>query len=206
MRQNRLAVGHSIRDAALSAHLSENTLRRVEAGFPIHQSNLAKLWRAYGAVPITYEAFRSGSVQRGDHYRIQTAADHVWYAMRLDSEGRSESFRFGNSLVPEERNRLGRLGLATHCSIPLRVRSLKSRFMPFLVEVCGRTDTMQDPSGERFIFGVRGRIRVWVGDESFIVGAGEAATFDSTFLTCMEAVDPVDKCHPAPQALVIVLP
>jgi hypothetical protein len=96
--------------------------------------------------------------------------------------------------------------LATHFSIPYRVRREASRFMPFLVEVSNRTDVMCDPSGERFIYGLRGRMRVYSGEESFVIDAGEAACFDSTKPTCLEPADPVEATHPAPQALVVVLP
>ena len=54
--------------------------------------------------------------------------------------------------------------------------------------------------------GLRGRVRIWVGQESFEVGEGEAATYDSTVPNCIEPAEPVKPREAGPQVLQIYLP
>jgi len=205
MRLNRLLKGWKGSEAAEKAGISKNTVRRVEAGLAVHDSNLAKLCRAYGAVPDGPTGFWMPSA-RGNNFILQTNQDHTWLAMRILASGDSEVFRSDKELTDKERNRLGRYGLASHFSIPLRVRRERSRFAPFLLEIYGKTDVSKAADCERFIYVLSGRVIVQAGDEFFVVGEGEAATFDTSEATSFAPADPIDASHPAPRALVIVLP
>lgn len=205
MRQNRLVHGWSIREAAEKSGVSKNTIRRIESGLPAHDRNHEKLCRAYGAVPLPTEQFKQPSGQ-GKNYVLQKRADQTWYALRVNAEGKSEVFRSGDSLTDAERARLGRYGLATHFSIPLRCRRENTRAVPFLVEVHGQTDVVADTSGERFIYGIRGDMIVQAGEEYFVLCEGEAACFDSTLPTSLAAASETRPLNPAPLAVVVVLP
>lgn len=91
-------------------------------------------------------------------------------------------------------------------SRPLRCRREQSRLIPFVLELYAKSDTTSDPCGERFVMGLRGRVRIWVGEESFEVGEGEAATYDSTVPNCIEPAEPVKPREAGPQVLQIYLP
>jgi transcriptional regulator with XRE-family HTH domain len=205
MRRNRQLLGLSVRDAATRAGVSKNTILRLESGRPIHRGSQAKLCRAYGCVPID-PADRQPPSREGTHYKLQSKAEQTWYATRLNAEGEAEAHTSPVIQEEGERERLGLNRLVNHFGLPLRVRREGSRFIPFLIELYGPTDTTCDRSGERFILCLQGSIRVVVGDESFVLEEGESASYDSTLPNRLEPVEPATKGRRAPMALQIVLP
>lgn len=205
MRRNRALLGLSVREAADRAGISKNTVLRLEAGMPVQKASLVKLSRAYGMVPIDQTEKRQKSVE-GQHFRFQPADLAVWYATRLNADGQAESFTNPEVQDEAERNRLGWYGLASHFGQPYRIRRENSRFIAFSVEVYRPSDVTADPSGERLIFGLKGSVRVHVGDESFEVGEGEAAAYDATLPHWIEPATPVEAGTDPPRILQIVLP
>lgn len=205
MRQNRILLGLSIREAADRAGISKNTILRLEAGLPVTRATHRKLSQAYGRAPISPEQRRTSAVE-GKHYRLHTLPERVWIPTRIGKDGRAEIIENPRAGEQDERNRMGWYGLATHFGSPLRCRREGSRFIPFIVEVFAPTDVTSDASGERFLFGLRGRVRVQVGDEEFELGEGEAATYDATQPSGMEPALPVRPGDPAPVVLQLLVP
>lgn len=205
MRRNRVLLGYSVREAAERAGISKNTILRIETGLPVQRATRQKLCRAYGCVPTDPEDRRAPQHQ-GKHFKLQTRDEAVWYATRIGADGQAEAYTNDRVQSPNERNRLGWNRLANHFGQPFRVRREGSRFIPFLVEVFAPTDTTADLSGERFILGIRGVVRVVVGEESFLVGEGEAASYDATLPNRLEPAEPIKRGEPAPLVLQIVIP
>ncbi|AIE84438.1 XRE family transcriptional regulator [Fimbriimonas ginsengisoli] len=205
MRRNRNLLGYTVRDLAELAGISKNTLLRVESGLPVQKATREKLCRALGMVP-TDPASRRPGANEGAYYRLHTNADAVWYATKVNRNGEAESSTNERIGDPAERSRLGWYGLADNFGRPLRCRREGSRLIPFVVEVYRPSDITADPSGERFVYGLRGKVRVVVGEESFVLQEGEAATYDATQPNGLEPCDPVTPGHPAPLVLQIVLP
>jgi len=205
MRRNRVLLGWSVREAADRAGISKNTILRIEAGLSAQKSSVEKLSRAFGMVAIDPSGPRPSALE-GKHFKLQTRESEVWYATRVGEDGKARGFTNDEIQNSDERNRRGWYGLASHFGLPLRVRRDGSRIIPFLIEVYRKTDESRDESGERFILGIRGRIRVNVGDEAFEVGEGEAATYDGAQPNSIEPVEVVRPGQDAPVALQIVLP
>lgn len=205
MRRNRLLLGYTVRDAAEKAGISKNTILRVEAGLPVQRSTREKLCHALGMVP-TDPATRKPAAGAGRFYKIQTNAESVWYATIVNAQGEAEGYTNERIADSAERSRLGWYGLANHFGRPLRCRREGSRHIPFLIELYRATDVTSDPMGERFVYGLRGSVRVIVGDESFDLHEGEAATYDATQPNGLEPLQPVKPGQPAPLVLQIVLP
>jgi len=101
---------------------------------------------------------------------------------------------------------MGWYHLATHFISPLRCRREGSRYIAMITEIFGPTDVSQDLSGERFLLGLRGSVRVHVGDEIFELSEGEAATIDSTQPTGFEPLTPISAGSDAPLVLQVILP
>jgi transcriptional regulator with XRE-family HTH domain len=205
MRRNRVLLGYTVRDAAEKAGISKNTILRVEAGLPVQRATREKLCRAFGMVP-TDPTSRKPSANEGKHYKLQTNADAVWYATTVNEQGEADGYTNARIGDAAERSRLGWYGLANHFGRPLRCRREGSRHIPFVVELYRPTDITSDPSGERFVYGLRGAVRVRVGEESFELCEGEAATYDATLPNGLEPLAPVSPGQPAPLVLQMVLP
>jgi|GEM_PF-1509404 len=205
MRQNRVLLGLSLRDAAEKAGVSKNTIMRLEAGHPVIWSTHVKVSRAYGRVPAPPQN-RHAEVVSGEHYRKQPQETRPWLPVRIGKDGAAEIFKSEEAIDQEERNRMGWYNLATHFISPLRCRREGSRFIAMITEIFAPTDRSSDVSGERFILSLRGSVRVFVGSETFELGEGEAATIDSTFLTGFEPLNPVVAGSEAPLVLHIILP
>jgi len=205
MRRNRALLGYTVRDLAERAGISKNTVVRVEAGLPVQSATRTKLCRALGMVP-TDPKTKKPPASEGRFYRVQTQEEAVWYATTINEEGQADAYTNDRIGDPGERNRLGWYGLVNHFGHPLRCRRTGSRHIPFLVELYRATDVTKDVCGERFVYCLRGAIRVTVGDESFVVREGEAATYDATEPNALEPLTPVEIGQPAPLVLQIVLP
>jgi transcriptional regulator with XRE-family HTH domain len=205
MRRDRMLLGLTVREAADRAGISRNTVARLESGLPVQKASIARLCKVYGCVP-TDPTTRRPPQKEGAHFRLHTNAEAVWYAVRINEEGAAEPLQSKDAGDPRERQRLGGHGLAALFSRPLRCRRESSRLIPFVVELYAKSDATADPSGERFVLGLRGRTRVCVGDESFEVGEGECATYDGTVSHWIEPVEPIGPGVPGPQVLQIYMP
>lgn len=205
MRQNRTLLGISLREAATRAGISRNTVARLESGLPVQRTSVERLCRVYGCVP-TDPTTRRPPVREGRYYRLHSNADAVWYTVRVNGEGLAEGVESERAADPRERRRLGSYGLADFFVRPLRCRREGSRLIPFVLELYKATDANADPVGERFVLGLKGRVRVHLGDDSFEVGEGEAAVYDCTVKNWLEPAEPVPPGGEAPLALQIYLP
>ncbi|HWD39444.1 MAG TPA: XRE family transcriptional regulator [Fimbriimonas sp.] len=205
MRRNRLLLGLSIRDVAEKAGISKNTIARLESGKPIQKSSVRSICQVYNCAP-TDPTSRRPAQHEGKNYRHFTNGEAVWYALRVDENGKVEQIPGKDAREQEERQRLGRYQLAEFFSLPLRCRREGSRMIPFIVELYGKTDATEDISGERFVYGLRGKTRVCIGEECFELDEGEAAMIDATHLHWMEPAEPVEPGEPGPQVLQVVLP
>lgn len=78
--------------------------------------------------------------------------------------------------------------------------------IPFIMEIYRKTDDAADLSGERFIYALRGDIRVNVGNESFVLSEGEGAMIESTLRHSFEPVEPADERSFGAQVLQVVHP
>lgn len=204
MRRNRVLLGYSVREAAEKAGVSKNTILRIEAGLPVQKATFVKLARAFGMVP-TDPATKRPAVTEGKYYKLQSADEAIWYATTVNKSGEAEASTNDELASQAERNRMGWYGLATHFGRPLRCRRANSHHIPFLVEVFAPTDVTAGPGGERFMYVLRGAVRVNVGDESFVLSEGGAATYDSTLPNGLEPLEPVLPGKLAPLVLQIVV-
>lgn len=205
MRQNRVLLGLSLRDAAEKAGVSKNTIMRLEAGLPVNWSTHVKISRAYGRVPAPPQN-RYTEVVSGIHFKKQPLETRPWLPVRIGKDGAAEIFKSSETIDQQERNRMGWYHLATHFISPLRCRREGSRFIAMITEIFAPTDVSHDVSGERFLLGLRGSVRVHVGDEVFELGEGEAATIDSTQPLGIEPSAPISAGLDAPLVLQIMLP
>lgn len=203
MRQNRQVLGYSVRDAADLAGVSKNTILRLEAGLPVQKSTRVKLCRAYGMVAREPSPDRAAE---GANYRLQKREGLIWIPTRVTPDGHAEAYEHDRPLTDAERQRLGWHRLATQFGRPLRCRREGSRFIPFLLELYAPSDVTADPSGERFIYVLRGSVRVRVGDESFEMTEGEAASYDSTLPNGLEPLEPVMRGDVPPLVMQILMP
>lgn len=205
MRRNRTLLGYTVRDLAERAGISKNTVLRVEAGLPVQNATRTKLCRALGMVP-TDPTTKHPPANEGKFYRLQTNDEAVWYATKINENGEADAYTNDRVTSSDERHRLGWHGLANHFGRPLRCRRASSRHIPFLIELFAPTDVTADLSGERFLYVLRGVVRVKVGEEIFVAREGEAATYDATQPNALEPAEPVRKGELAPLVLQIVLP
>jgi len=205
MRRNRTLLGLSIRDAAERAGVSKNTILRLEAGLPVHWNTHVKVSRSYGRVPAPPETRRTEVVE-GTHFRKQPIGTRPWIPVRVGKDGAAEIFSNSESTHQEERNRLGWYGLASHFISPIRCRRPNTRVIPMVTEIFARTDVSTDLSGERFLLGLRGAVRVTVGDESFELGEGDGAIFDATQPSGLEPLEVVRPGESAPLVLQVIVP
>ncbi|MBI1332681.1 MAG: helix-turn-helix domain-containing protein [Armatimonadetes bacterium] len=205
MRQNRLLLGLSLRDAAEKAGVSKNTIIRMEAGLPVNWSTHVKVSRAYGRVPASPQN-RQTKVVSGQFYCKQPLETRAWLPVRIGKDGAAEVFKNSEQIDQQERNRMGWYHLATHFISPLRCRREGSRYIAMITEIFAPTDVSEDVSGERFVLGLRGSVLVHVGSETFELSEGEAATIDSTQPTGFEPLTPISIGAEAPLLLHVVLP
>jgi len=205
MRQNRILLGLSLGAAAEKAGVSKNTIRRLEMGLNVNWSTYAKVSRAYGRVPAPPQ-YRHTEVVSGTHYRKQPLETRPWLPVRTGKDGVAEIFETSETIDQKERNRLGWYDLAPYFVSPLRCRREGSRFVPMIMEIFAPTDRSSYESGERFVLGLRGSVRVLVGTETFELSEGEAATIDATATIGFEPLAPVNVGAEAPLVLHILLP
>jgi len=203
MRQNRLFRGFTIREAADLAGISKNTVVRLESGLRIQKTSLAKLCKVFGCYPLeTFPA--QNAPNEGKYFRKHGTQCMLWYGTRVRADGNHEPFDPTSELTPDERQRLGRNGLAAHFGQPLRCRREGSRLIPFLIELYAPTDSGAHATGECFVYCLRGQVQVGAGDETFLLSEGEAACYDATVPNWLSPAGALEDS--APLVMQIFLP
>lgn len=201
IRRKRVLLGITQAELAQRAGVTITTLYRAEQGLPLRGSSLEKIAKGLDmTVDDLYEEKPVMDVT-AHTYVLHRSTDNGWFApidrRRNVPEGNTELVR-----SPQERRRLGSLGLA-----PIFI-CYPNLVMPdgpgaTLIEVYGRYPhgINADIYRDCMIHCVRGSIRLQILDEVVELGEGDFVGFVNRNLRWIEPAAPVRASDPTPLAL-----
>ena len=177
----------TVREAARLSGLDKNTVVRLEAGAPSRPSTRERLCAAYGVFNVDLAELRDRESGRGwAMFRPERAR---WHRSRLVRADAPSAVSTGDAMqVADERFRQGSLRLANQFFARIACDRAEGAMKAMFFEVYGPSGIARQPSGEAFVYVLSGAIRFEVGDESFTLAAGCAATFDRTLPHCHDVV------------------
>lgn len=199
MRAIRERAGLTVRDVARDAGIDKNTVCRLEAGLPIRESTRLKICEFFGVLPLPLEHHLEER-HLGKHFARHRPERERWFRLRTQGGSPTDIIDSDDIQDPHERRRLGQLGFAAQFIKRLGVDRPNGWLRAALVEIHGPGETASQRSGEAFVYSLRGSIRFFVGEESFVVDEGSAATFDRTV---PHRHEPIREQADAPPVLIL---
>jgi len=175
LKRARHAQGVSLRDLALSAGLSKNSITRLESGKDVRAITILKVCSALG---LHVEMLRDPEIH--ESVAIHRLQDDRWYDLMgfgsgpiggldrpLTAEERAE-FAISGSLIPLLR---------------LKSRLSQGKVLPSILELHGRSEPRSHP-GEEFVFVLKGTATITVSDTEYTLTQGESIDFWAEELHC----------------------
>lgn len=179
MADLRRRAGLSIRSVAKTAGVDKNTILRLEAGLPVRNASRERICQVYGILNILPTQLPDNEI--GQHYAKTRADGMTWHRAQVKSEDQPSAITSSPKFaLPTERLRQGKLQLAQQFFSRLDCNLPQGKLRAGLFEVFGTSGRSAQPSGEALIYVLKGALRFEIGNEQFIIHAGEAATFDRT--------------------------
>jgi len=185
LRDLRHARHVSIRELARLASVDKNTILRIERGEPVSSKVLNSVCAALNTVlpQVTAPVHETSNVSH-----FQTSPEN-WCIVFNTLRSRSGLPDFTQVPDPVERKRLGGLGfvygfMQNHeCSIT------NGTLQAAVVEVYEPYRIPASHPGEEFLMCLTGKVNVHVGEDNFILAAGDSVTFRSELPHNFELVE-----------------
>lgn len=186
-----MLLGHSQEDLARKSGLAPKTIYRLERGLSVSRRSLLKACDALDVVPAQLQVpYPPTAAPCG--YSVHRNGSHVWFTFGMDKRGKTTVDDFERIQTPEERLRLGRLGLVTAFGSALEF------IMPegpgiLVMEVYGRIEGNVNGTLYRecvYACG-QGRLRIGVLDEVVELGKGDALGCRSADVRWIEPAAPI---------------
>lgn len=177
IRELRLARHLSIREAARDIGIDKSTLLKLEHGGAVGTKVRSKVCTFFGVVAYD-PTERPLAAHHGKHYAVHLPDQARWQMIsaRLDPH----SAIITESLQEDyERMRLGKYGLALSFFKSFQIRMVGTGVSASLNEIFAPLEEPHPAGDYCLILGIRGSLTVSTGDESFVVGEGGAAMFES---------------------------
>lgn len=170
-RRARQRMGLSIRDVAIGARVSKNSVVRLEHGGTPHPLTVVKLCAALG---IHVASLAKPLADSGAIVAIHRAEDDRWYDLTDFGAGPLAD----RPLSPEERRQRAQDGV----QVPLMILSNRletGRLLPTVIELYRESELRSHP-GEELVYVLEGSAQIRVGPDRFVLNVGESATFWSS--------------------------
>jgi transcriptional regulator with XRE-family HTH domain len=192
VRAVRKASRLSIRELSGRAGVDKNTLVRIEKGCPVRVSTLHRVCAALGVIPpVGNETFHAPV---GNGYSVSDAQLEQWIRLNVDDPNEPSLVASSTGIQSQEvRHRLGTSGLANQFMRRLLCQLPNGKLKAAIFEVYGDSGWASQPSGEAFVYGIKGRILFRVEEEEFVLEEGEAAIFDRTKRHMHKPVGPITE-------------
>lgn len=179
MKAIRERADLTVREAARKAGVNKNTILRLEAGCPIRESTRARICAAYGVFNLNPEDLADREATAA--FAVHRPERSRWHRARLKHpDAPSEVSSDAEMQQATERRRQGMLALANQFFTRLDCDRPEGKIKAALLEVYGPSGYSRQPSGEAFVFALKGSLRFTVAGETFVLDEGCAATFDRT--------------------------
>lgn len=180
MRQLRVNRGLSIRDLAGRAGVSKNTVLKIEQGQPIAEPLLNRICNKLQT--IVPNLLLAPPEEENLKVRVHRGDNASWRIAFRRSRAPKSIKDFDPVESSEERKRLGRVGFVTGFVQAHDASLPNGRLQAASLHLYG---DQEEPgfrhSGEEFVYCLSGILKLTVGDESFMLGPGDSAVFDSSF-------------------------
>jgi transcriptional regulator with XRE-family HTH domain len=198
LRELRHARHVSIRELARTAGIDKNTVLRLERGEPVSAKVLNSVCVALNTV-LPQVIAPVSETSNTSHF--QTTADN-WCIVFNTARSKSGLPDYTQVADPLERKRLGGLGFVTgfmqnhECSIT------NGTLQAAVIEVYGAYARPATHAGEEFMMCLTGKVDVQIGEDHFILSAGDSITFRSDLHHNFEQVS-TDEAGFAPKILMV---
>ena len=193
VRTERTLRGWSIERLAQLAELANDTVFRVEKGYPSTKRTRIRICKA---LQSSYARMLMKPHLLGKGFAIHRRQDDWWvvhWGKRPNRHLEDESDRIQ---AAEERNRLGSLGFVSHFVQMLNCRLPKGKLVAGVLELYGDGARSKYLAGEVFIYVLNGTVKVVIGDEEFFLDQGESATIQCSLAEFFFAPAGLDPQHP----------
>jgi len=170
LRRARLRMGLSIRDLAQQAHVSKNSIVRLEQG---GSPNAMTLMKVCGALGMHVAALSKPTDTEGQIRSIHRKDDDRWYDLTDFGSGPLEGQN--RPLTPDERSAIVERGAQVPLLI-LKSRLETGRLLPTVIELYKESER-RSHAGEEFVYVLHGRATILLGNETIELEEGEAVTF-----------------------------
>ncbi len=198
LRELRHARHISIRELARTADVDKNTVLRIERGEPVSAKVLNSVCAALNTVlpqvtaPVT-------EMSNASHF--QTSAEN-WCIVFNTMRSRTGLPDYTQVADPMERKRLGGLGFVNGFMQNHECAITNGTLQAAVIEVYGAYARPASHAGEEFLMCLTGKVDVRVGDEHYILAAGDSVTFRSDLQHNYEQVE-TDAAGFAPKILMV---
>ena len=173
IRSRRLARGFNQIKLAEQAGVHRTAVARAESGEPCRQRTLRRIAIALGT---TYTWLRRPFFAP-QSYRLDRAQETLWVATN-PSFIRRKGIQARKSLAdPEERSRLGTLGLANAFVRVLDVDLPGGRLNALVVESYRKELEPVSYPGQMFLYVLKGRIKLTVGKQEVEMGPNDSVSY-----------------------------
>lgn len=201
LRERRLHLGLSTREVAEKAGITRQTLVRLESGNPCTADTLHRI-RAVLRVfvddliradpPLAYCVPHRPELSHWTNARSRT----TYQKHGVIADPRHED-------DPEERQRIGRLGFQPFFTYRFNSDLPGGLMNQSLMEIYEETWVDSHP-GEEWVYALRGRLRMRVRDQEFLLEEGGAIVFDANEPHQYCLADPIGPNDPPIRILVVV--
>lgn len=177
LRQLREGRGLTLRDLAARTGLSKNTILRLESGLPVTEPILERICNSLQT--ILPNLLAAATPPDGSIARVSRQDDSDWRIAFCTKKAPKTLKDFMQVDQQSERERIGHLGFVSGF-----VQALSGieggRLQAALVDVYGPQERAGfRHSGEEFVYCLRGRLRLTLGKEVHVLGAGDSVVFPS---------------------------
>jgi transcriptional regulator with XRE-family HTH domain len=185
IRSRRLVRGLNQFELAAEAGVHRTAVARAESGYPCRPTTLRKIAIALG----TTLTWLRRPFYADNNYRLDTAAETLWVATN-PSFIRRKGIEARKSLRdPDERLRLGTLGLANAFVRVLNVDLPGGRVNALVVESYRKELEPVSYPGQMFLYVLKGKIKLTVGSQEVEMGPDDAASYWNDEPNLYEALD-----------------
>lgn len=168
LQRARAAQGMSVRDLAEAAGLSKNSVVRLEKGEEVRPITILKVCTALGL-----HVERLAEPDMAEAVAIHRPSDDRWFDMSDFAGGTLGGLE--RPLTLEERTRFVQEGAQVPLLL-LRSRLPQGKVLPTILELYRPSEPRSHP-GEEFVYVLEGVARITVGENAYVLSAGESMDF-----------------------------
>lgn len=185
IKSRRLVRGWNQLELACAAGVHRTAVSRAEAGEPCRPTTLRKIAIALGAT-LTWMRRPFGGNQP---YRLDRIQETLWVATNPSFIRRKGISARDTLRNPEERVRLGSLGLANAFVRVLNNDLPGGRISALVVESYRKELDPVSYPGQMFLYVLKGRIKLTVGEDAMELGTEDSVSYWNDLPNLYEALD-----------------